>query len=105
MRSSFFSNRASSSDANNVAAGLSDRAVSGIGSWSDSAHRAVDLVAGTMSSAAKQVGDKSHDWLEAQQRWTEASRDTVRRHPIASIAIALAAGVLISRLSSTLSEE
>jgi hypothetical protein len=104
MRSSILSNRIGASDADKVAAGLSERAAAGIDSWSNSAHRAVDLVANTMSSAAKQVGDKGHDWLATQQRWTEASRETVRRHPIASVAIALAAGALLSRLSSGLSE-
>lgn len=105
MRSSIVSTRPTGMpDSDKVAAGLAERAVAGIDSWSSSAHKAVDLVAGTMSTAARQVGDKSHDWFEAQHRWTEASRDTVRRHPIAAVAIALAAGVLLSRLSSGLSE-
>lgn len=106
MRSSILSSGTdnTSDDASRMAAGLSERAAAGIDNWTSSAHKALDMVSSTMSSAARQVGDKSQDWLAAQQRWTDASRDTVRRHPIASVAIALAAGVLLSRLSSTLSQ-
>lgn len=76
-----------------------EKAVAGIESLAGSAHEAVDRVADSMVAAARQLGGQGRELLASQHRWTEASRDTVRRHPIASVAIALAAGVLLSRLS------
>lgn len=67
---------------------------------SSSGHQAVDRMAGAMSAAAKTLSERGQDLMAAQKRLTEASCETVRRHPIASVAVALAAGVLISRLTS-----
>jgi ElaB/YqjD/DUF883 family membrane-anchored ribosome-binding protein len=63
-----------------------------------SAHQAVDRVADAMSSVAHQLSEKSEELLAAQARVRNASRTTVCSHPFASVAIAIAAGVLISRL-------
>lgn len=76
-----------------------EKTAAGIESLAGSAHQAVDRVSGTVAAAARQLGDQGQELLAAQRRLTEASRDTVRRHPIASVAIALATGVLLSRLA------
>lgn len=75
-------------------------AAAGIEHASEKAHEAVDRVADTMSSAVRRAGDTSQELLAAQERWMEAGRECVRRHPIASIGVALGVGLLLSRLSS-----
>lgn len=54
---------------------------------------------GGMLSAVRRLRGRGHDLLQTQQHWTQVSRETVRRHPIASVAFALAAGVLLSRIA------
>lgn len=77
-----------------------EAAASGIERASERAHQAVDRVADSMSSAAHRFGDKSQEWLATQERWMASGRDCVRRHPIASVGIALGVGLLLSRLSA-----
>lgn len=79
--------------------GLGERTTARMERLSESAHEAVNRAADTMSSAARELGAKGEKLMATQHLWTEKSRDTVRRHPIASVAIALAAGLVISRLS------
>ncbi len=52
------------------------------------AHGASDVV----QQRAKDVGDLGHEW-------TETLRDTVREHPLAALGVALAVGVLVSRIA------
>lgn len=85
-----------------VIRGMPEKAVAGIETLSSGAHQAVDAMAAGMSAAARQLGDKGRDLLAAQHRLAEASRDTVRRHPIAAVAVALVAGVFLSRISGHL---
>jgi ElaB/YqjD/DUF883 family membrane-anchored ribosome-binding protein len=54
------------------------------------AHGASDAV----RQRAREAGDLGHEWADSL-------RATVRDHPLASIAIALAVGVLVSRLAES----
>lgn len=89
-----------------------DRTVSGNGSSTASqnaaatvdkiaggAHQAVDRIAAAASSAASQLGVKSEDMLAMKDQALDSARDYVREKPITALAIALAAGFLLSRLS------
>lgn len=62
------------------------------------AHQVVDKLAGVAASAADTLGTKGEQLKQAQSRLTEASRDYVRENPLTSIGIAVAAGILLSRL-------
>lgn len=73
-------------------------AASRIDKLSCSAHATVDRLAGALSSAARRFGSKRDAWRTAGQHLTERSRHTVCRHPVAAVALAVAAGVLLSRL-------
>lgn len=76
------------------------------------AHSTIDRLAETAVPAVNRLqegihtaGDKLHAGAdharELGDEWTESLRTTVREHPIAAVAVALAAGVLIARLSSS----
>lgn len=58
-------------------------------------------VAGRLTAVMRRLGGKGRELSAARQHWADVSRETVRRHPIASVAFALAAGVLISRISGS----
>lgn len=78
---------------------LSTQPAASLENMSSGARQAVGRVAGTLGSAARQLGDTGHELLAAQQRLAAASREAVRRHPFSSVAIAVGLGVLLSRLS------
>ena len=76
------------------------------------AHQAVDSLAAKAGPAVERLkssmgtaSDSMHqraDQLNAlQEEWIESARATVREHPIASLAAAVAVGMLISRLTSS----
>lgn len=70
-----------------------DRVVAG-------AHDAVDKAAGAATAAAKLVGKKGDVLLAAQERYLETCRECVRENPLASMGVALAAGIALSYLLS-----
>ena len=76
------------------------------------AHATIDRLADTAAPAVSRLqesvsgaGDRLHagadHMREVGDEWAESLRSTVRENPIASIAIALAAGVLIAKLTSS----
>jgi len=75
-----------------------------------SAHEAIDRAASTAApaleqlqsaatNAAQTMQDKASAFGEMEEIWLESARTCVREHPLATVAVALAAGMLISRLS------
>ncbi|NML13551.1 hypothetical protein [Azohydromonas caseinilytica] len=77
-----------------------------------SAHEAVDRLAekaapalerlrSTMGSATEKLPMSKDELSAMQEEWVTSLRDTVREHPIASLAVAAAAGVLLSRMLSS----
>lgn len=63
-------------------------------------HEAVDRAAASLDEAAERMR-QSYDHMCAMEReWAESCRIRVREHPLACVAAAVAAGVLIGRLSS-----
>lgn len=53
----------------------------------------------TVTHANEALHDQMHRAREVGDEWSESLRGTVREHPLASLMVALAAGVLISRLT------
>lgn len=75
-----------------------------------SAHEAIDRAASKAAPALEQLQsaatnathslqDKASAFGEMEEIWLESARTCVREHPLATVAVALAAGMLISRLS------
>ena len=75
-----------------------------------SAHQAVDTLAAKaaplvdrfsskMDGASGQMHDRADQLTAMQEEWVESARTTVREHPLASLAAAVAVGMLLSRLS------
>jgi ElaB/YqjD/DUF883 family membrane-anchored ribosome-binding protein len=63
-----------------------------------SAHEAIDKIAGVTNQAAEALGEKGQQLKNAEERLMEDCRGYVRENPITSLAIALGAGFLLSRL-------
>ena len=82
--------------------GLADKATTGIDRMSSGAHQAVDRVAQAASSAAEEIGRRGTALKERQVQLSEAARECVRRHPMASVGIAVAVGVVLSLLNVSL---
>jgi ElaB/YqjD/DUF883 family membrane-anchored ribosome-binding protein len=80
--------------------GFTDKAHAIIDRLSSSAHDTVERVASVAADTAQRLGAKSGDLLRAKDEWTESTRSYVREHPLAALGIALAAGYLLSRLTS-----
>lgn len=78
---------------------MSQRAQAGIDRLKMSAHDSVDRAAAVASSAADRFGARSGEWIAAKNEWVDTTRAYVRDHPITTLAIALAAGFLLSRLT------
>lgn len=75
------------------------------------AHQTIDRLAdtalpavGKLQSSVEGMGDKLHSGADQMRElgdeWTESMRTTVREHPVTSVLVALAAGMLIARLSA-----
>jgi ElaB/YqjD/DUF883 family membrane-anchored ribosome-binding protein len=82
-----------------------------VGRMAESAHKVVDELAGRagpaverlrsgVSGAVDSMGRTVHDLADSGDEWVESCRQTVREHPVAAIAAALAAGYLLARLTS-----
>ncbi|HEY5138192.1 MAG TPA: DUF883 domain-containing protein [Methylococcales bacterium] len=67
---------------------------------SNSAHAAYDKIADATSQAAETLGEKGEQLKNAEQQLIEDCRVYVRDNPITSVAIAVAAGFLLSRVVS-----
>lgn len=81
-----------------------------IGRIAQGAHQAIDRLAegaaprvNRLQERVAGVGDSLHQSAdrarELGDEWTESLRCTVREHPLASIGVALAVGLLIARIS------
>jgi hypothetical protein len=66
-------------------------------------HDALDHLAQRAAPVAQQLGDgvaaAEDDLREARDEWVDGLRDTVRRKPLASLALALALGAVIARIT------
>ncbi|TRW91254.1 DUF883 domain-containing protein [Candidatus Methylobacter oryzae] len=65
---------------------------------SDYAQEAGERIAGATSQAAKALGEKGEQLLSAEQKMMKQCCNYVSYHPVASVAMAIAAGFLLSHL-------
>ena len=87
------------SDPGYTGAGTADKATAGIERLSSTAHHAVDRAAESASQAAQQLADQGQRLMTTGDHWAEMTRDCVRRHPIASVGVAVGAGLLLSLIT------
>jgi ElaB/YqjD/DUF883 family membrane-anchored ribosome-binding protein len=62
---------------------------------------AVERLKSSMGSAGESMQERADQLSAMQEEWIESARATVREHPLASLAAAVAVGMLISRLTSS----
>ncbi|ANQ85001.1 hypothetical protein [Azoarcus olearius] len=84
--------------------GASEQGAARIERLSGDAHEAVNRMAEKTASTVRDLGAKGEEmrqhWMETQDYWVGSARECVRTHPIASVAIAVGVGMLLSRLTS-----
>lgn len=66
-----------------------------------SAHSAVDSIANATCQVADTLGRKGEQLMDAEARMVGSTRGYISANPITALAIALAAGVLLSRMMMT----
>ena len=79
---------------------IADKASESLSRLSDTAHQTMDRLTDATSQAASRLSEKGHDLWERRGEAVDTARTYVREHPIATIGIAIAVGLLISRLTS-----
>ena len=78
-----------------------DAAQPTVASMSEGAHNAVDKVAGAASQAAYSIEEIGQYYKYGQERVVRVTSKYVHENPLKSVAIAVGAGFLISRLLSS----
>ncbi len=65
----------------------------------EKASETIDRLQASASSMGEQISDKAQAFSDFEYQMVEKVRDCVRDHPLASLLIAVSAGVLIARLT------
>ena len=79
---------------------LAGKATESLGRLSESAQQTMDRVTDAASQAASRLSEKGQELWEMRGEAVDTARSYVRQHPIATIGIAIAIGLLISRLTT-----
>lgn len=86
-----------------AAAGLAeaaDRGNAALARISDTAQQTIERLRKTAAVAADRLNERSQELWELQGRAMQTARDYTKAHPLQTIAVVLAIGVLLSRLLS-----
>lgn len=70
-----------------------EKASAGIEKASAGAHNMVDQATETAMAATQRMGEASAELAASANRWTEATRERVRRNPFAAIGVAVGAAL------------
>jgi ElaB/YqjD/DUF883 family membrane-anchored ribosome-binding protein len=81
-------------------ADLAERASAKPSQLSDTAHQTMERVTQAASEAASRLSARGEELWALQGRATETARTYMREHPLATIAIAVGVGLVLSRLLS-----
>jgi ElaB/YqjD/DUF883 family membrane-anchored ribosome-binding protein len=60
---------------------------------------AVERIRSGVSGAAESLHTHAEEFGALQEQWMQSARSCVREHPLATVAVAVAVGVLLSRIS------
>lgn len=77
-----------------------EKASEGLGRLSDTAQQTMDRVTQVATQTANRLSERGQELWDMRGEAAETARSYVREHPIATIGIAIAIGLLISRLTS-----
>lgn len=80
---------------------VSEKARPAVDRLTAGAHQVVDNLAGMAAGTADTLGAKGEQLKLAKDQMTETARDYVRENPLISLGIAVAGGILLSRLLSS----
>lgn len=69
--------------------------------FAEKAGPAVERVKSGVGSMSETMRAKASEFGAIEAQWAESCRSTVREHPLATVAVALAAGALLSKLFSS----
>lgn len=86
--------------ATRFAENIAEKAGTSLGQLQQSAQQTMDRVTEAASQAAQRLSEHSDELWAMQDRAMESTRAYVRAHPIAAIGIAIAIGLILSRLTS-----
>lgn len=67
---------------------------------SSAAEEAAEKIASVTSQATEVLGEKGEQLKELEEQLMEDARDYIREHPITSMGIALAAGFMLSQITT-----
>lgn len=79
---------------------MRERASASIDRASSGAHQTVDRLASQAQAARERLMASGEEWAQQGQQYMEQTRDMVRANPLAAVGIAVAAGILLSKLTS-----
>ena len=77
---------------------IAERAVAKLGQLSETAQQTMERLTRAASQAASRVGGKTHELWDAQGPAVEKARTYMREHPLVTIGVAVAIGLVLSRL-------
>ena len=77
-----------------------EKASEGLSRLSDTAQQTMDRVTQAATQTANRLSERGQELWDMRGEAAETARSYVREHPIATIGIAIAVGLLISRLTS-----
>jgi ElaB/YqjD/DUF883 family membrane-anchored ribosome-binding protein len=83
-----------------IAGNIAERAPAALDRLTETAQHTMERVTQAASQAAARLGERGDELLALQGRALNTARSYAREHPVATVAIALAIGLLISRLTS-----
>jgi len=64
----------------------------------DSAQDTIERLSHTAAETASRLGERTHEFWEAQGPALDKARSYMREHPVATIAIAIGIGLVLSKL-------
>ncbi|MBX6393799.1 MAG: DUF883 family protein [Burkholderiales bacterium] len=79
---------------------MRERASATLERASSTAHQTVDRLASRAQQAKERLVESSEQWMSQGQHYIEQTREMVRANPLAAVGIAVAAGILLSKLTS-----
>jgi ElaB/YqjD/DUF883 family membrane-anchored ribosome-binding protein len=77
---------------------VAEQAASKLGQLSDTAQQTMERLTHAASQAASRLGERTHEFWEAQGPAVEKARTYMREHPLVTIGVAVAIGLVLSRL-------
>ena len=78
--------------------GMAEQASAGLSRLSDTAQQTMERLTHAASQAASRLGERTQEFWEAQGPAVEKARTYMREHPLVTIGVAVAIGLVLSRL-------